>query len=72
MTNRDEYLAKAKGRALAHLDRGELEEAFTSMCIDMSRHTELEGICHKLDRLGLLYTMNKDVRQLRYWIEGFR
>lgn len=69
---RDEYVARAKKRALAILDAGDLAEAFTSMGMDMRNHPELRGVEDKMGAVGVLYVLNGDARQLRGWIEGFR
>lgn len=69
--SRDEHLAWAKTRALEYLDRGDLEQAFTSMASDLSKHPELQRVGEHMSSVGLLYLMNRDARQLRRWIEGF-
>jgi hypothetical protein len=68
---RDEHLAWCKKRALEYLDRGDLEQAFTSMASDLSKHDELRKIGDLMGPVGMLYLMNHDARQLRHWIEGF-
>ena len=70
--SRDEHLAWAKQRALRYLDEGDLGNAFTSMASDLSKHEELRKIEALMSPIGLLYLMNGDARNLRYWIEGFR
>jgi len=69
---RDAYLARAKERALAHLDAGDLREAFTSMGMAMRNHPAFRGVEEKIGGLGVIYLLNADVAQLRAWIVGFR
>lgn len=69
---RDEHLAWAKTRALEYLDAGDLNEAYTSMASDLTKHPELKGIEQKMSPVGLTYLINRDAQQLRRWIEGFR
>jgi hypothetical protein len=69
---RDEYLAKAKARALEYLNRGDIENAITSMGIDLNKHEELRGISLSMTPVGLFYIMNHDLDGARRWIEGFR
>jgi hypothetical protein len=69
--SRDEHLAWAKTRALEYLDRGDLANAFTSMASDLSKHEDFRKISAAMGPVGMLYVMNHDARNLRYWIEGF-
>ncbi len=69
---RDEHLQWAKDRALPYLDRGDLSQAFTSMCSDLNKHSELAD--HIGLRLGMGQQMignGMDREALRRWIEGF-
>jgi hypothetical protein len=68
---RDEHLASCKKRALQYLDAGNLIEAFTSMASDLSKHPELEKIGKMMFPIGMLYVQQRDIHQLRRWIEGF-
>jgi len=68
---RDEYLALAKQRALAYLDRGDLPNALTSMESDLAKHPDLKHINAQIGSLGLIYVLNADSGSMRRWIEGF-
>lgn len=70
---REEHLAWAKRRALEYLDAGDLQQAFTSMGSDLSKHPDLKtNASAVLDQLGLLHVLNGDREGLRRWIEGFQ
>ncbi len=69
--DRDTHLAWAKARALEYLDRGDLQQAFTSMLSDLNKHEELRAVGEKMGDIGFLYLMHNDAAQMRYWIEGF-
>lgn len=69
--SRDEHLEWAKTRALEYLDRGDTQQAYTSMASDLTKHPDLkyhDSVMH----LGLMHLINGDVRALRAWIKGFR
>jgi Tfp pilus assembly protein PilF len=68
---REEYLAAAKRRALAYLERGDLEQACNSMESDLARHPETRNCNAHIVQLGLLHVLNHDIPGLRRWIEGF-
>ena len=70
--DRDEYLAKAKKRALAYLDRGDIAGALAAMGKDMDEHPEFRGIAAQLMPLGLLHIIEGDSEGARRWIVGFR
>ena len=70
--SRDEHLAWAKERALQYLDEGNLADAFSSMVSDLDKHADFRKIMAAIGPVGMLYLMNGDARNLRYWIEGFR
>jgi len=70
--DRDEYLAKAKKRALAYLDQGDIASALASMGKDMDEHPEFRGIAAQLMPLGLRHIIDGDLEGARRWIVGFR
>jgi hypothetical protein len=70
---RDEHLEWAKSRALEYLDRGDVQNAVTSMLSDMRKHPETHD--HPGLELGarMLFAglLSRD-DQARDWINGFR
>lgn len=71
-TDRDEYLARCKKRALEYLDRGEVVNAIASMGSDLSKHEDFKGIADKMMPVGLFFAMSNDAIEARRFIEGFR
>ena len=70
---RQEHLAWAKSRALAHLNQGDLCEAFTSMYNDLELHDELNR--HPALEVGMTLLVGgclRSEREMRIWIEEFR
>jgi hypothetical protein len=66
---REEHLAWAKKRALAHLDRGDVESAVASMACDLKTHEDLR----KSATVGALILLGcRTHGDVRRWIEGFR
>ena len=71
-STRAEHLAWCKKRALQYLDAGDLNQAFTSMMSDLTKHPETEH--HSAITLGamLLFGGHLSSRQeMRRFIEGF-
>lgn len=68
----DEHLAWCKGRAFAHVDRGDLEEAVLSMAIDIQTHPENKINETTLEALVTAATFDWHRAGVRRWIEGFR
>lgn len=70
---RDEHLQWAKDRALAYVDKGELENALASIASDLNKHEETHN--HATDMLialvGTSHAINGDVAGMRRFIEGF-
>jgi hypothetical protein len=70
----DEYLAAAKERALAYLDRRDPAQAFTSMLCDMRKHPHFEN--HPGNSIGVGLMMLEgwitNPHEVRRWIEGYR
>lgn len=71
MRTREEHLVWCKERALEYLNRGDLQNAVTSMGSDLQKHPALECPPHLL-MLGGIRAMNFDTEGVRKWIEGFR
>ena len=70
--SRAEHLAWCKNRALEYVDRGDLEQAYASMCSDLGKHPATES--HVGQQLGLLMLMGgklDDAHEMRRFIEGF-
>jgi len=70
--NRAEHLTWCKQRALAYVDAGELQNAFSSMASDMSQHPETDN--PSLHALGMTLMMAGHLNtqaEMRRWIEGF-
>jgi Tfp pilus assembly protein PilF len=68
---RAEHLAFCKRRALEYLDRGDIQNAVTSMGSDLSKHPETKAH-YTLLMLGMRYILDNDAEGARRWIEGFR
>lgn len=68
----DEHLAWCKQRALAHVDKGDLEEAVLSMAIDIQTHPENRMDERTLDALVLATRFHWHPNGIREWIGGFR
>ncbi len=69
---RSEHLVWAKKRVIEYLDRGDVVNAWGSMCSDMSKHDELRGHCGL--ELGMMMLMAEQLeteRAMRHFIEGF-
>lgn len=72
MATREEHLAQCKQRALKILDRGQVNEALTSMMSDLEAHPETANhagndICIGLMMIGALGT----VQEARKFINGY-
>jgi hypothetical protein len=71
---RAEHLAWCKARALAYVERGELQNAFASMASDLSKHPQTAG--HGGLELGMLLLMGGGElatrENMREFIEGFQ
>lgn len=69
---RDEHVAFCKKRALEYVDRGDVEQAFSSIASDLDKHPETEN--HAGVEMGMMLMMIGDLRtpeQMRKFIEGF-
>ena len=70
--NRAQHLAWCKQRALEYVDAGDLNQAFSSMCSDLSKHQETEN--HAAIGLGFSMLANGGLStegQMRRFINGF-
>jgi hypothetical protein len=68
----EEHLAWCKSRALAHVDRGDLEEAVLSMATDIQTHPENSIHQATLEALVTAATFEWHRDGVRRWVEGFR
>jgi hypothetical protein len=68
----EEHLAWCKQRALAHVDRGDLEEAVLSMATDIQTHPENRINQTTLEMLVTAATFEWHRAGVRKWVEGFR
>ena len=69
---RAEHLQWCKDRALEYVERGELQEAFSSMASDLNKHPETIG--HAGCELGMMQLMARQLStapEMRRFIEGF-
>jgi hypothetical protein len=68
---RAEHLEWAKQRALAYVERGDLQNAFTSLASDLRKHPELAD--HPGIELGMMQLMGglSTPADMRRYIEGF-
>ena len=73
MVTREEHLAQCKQRALECVERGDLQEAFTSMAAGVEKHPETEH--HRATNkmgLGLLEVGSLHTPgEMRAWINGY-
>lgn len=69
---RDEHLALCKKRALEYLDRGDMNNAVTSMLSDLTKHSDTKRIGETMAGYGIFLLLQKrDSREIRKFIEGF-
>jgi hypothetical protein len=73
---REEHLAWCKKRALEYVDRGDLNQALTSMLSDLRKHPETENHIGGVLGVGLAMlpghrSIINDPDEMRRWIEGF-
>ncbi|KKQ46457.1 MAG: hypothetical protein US63_C0001G0025 [Candidatus Moranbacteria bacterium GW2011_GWC2_37_8] len=69
---RQEHMDWCKKRALEYIERGDLENAMTSMFSDLGKHTETAG--HPAIQLGMMLKMTGNLRsreEVKKFIEGF-
>lgn len=71
---REEHLQWAKKRAIELLDAGEIDEAFSSMCVDIMKNQQLMNDHRETIKLGMQLFMNDHLNsadKMRDWILGF-
>lgn len=68
---RDDYLAKAKTRALEYLDCGEVDNAITSILSDLNQRADTK-VNDMLAIFGLKIASDANSIEARRFIEGFR
>jgi hypothetical protein len=69
---REQHLAWCKTRAHEYLDRGDLQNAVTSMLSDLSKHPETKtSASGVLGQLGMMTIMQNDLAGARRFIDGF-
>lgn len=69
---RSEHVQWCKDRALGYCDRGDLQEAYTSMASDLGKHEETQN--HAGIQLGLMMLMAGQLStlvEMRKFINGF-
>jgi hypothetical protein len=73
MAGRCEHIEFCKRRALAYVERGDLQQAFTSMASDLKSHPETENHPHIMFGMGLMMNghLGTTIR-MREFIEGFK
>lgn len=73
MMTRAEHIAWCKQRALEYVDAGKLQDAFTSMASDVSKHPETQhhSETNKLGMQLLLAGHLSTPQQMREWIKGY-
>lgn len=72
MATREDHLEWCKRRAREYLDRGDVNQAVTSMLSDLGKHDETKAVGEKLAMLGMMACMSGDITEARRFIEGFR
>jgi hypothetical protein len=68
---RAEHLAWAKQRALEYVDRGDLQNAVTSMLSDLGEHSETAIAAGGFIAMAGMFAIEQGAAGVRRWIEGF-
>lgn len=72
--NRQEHLQWCKDRAMQYVRAGDLQQGFTSMCSDVTKHNET-AITHKsTNELGMRLLMAgqlETAEAMTKWIQGY-
>lgn len=67
-----EHLAWCKERALAYVDAGDLEQAFSSMVSDVGKHPEtVNPIANQLGMSLLMMGLLSTAHEMKKFIEGY-
>ena len=72
MATRTEHLQWCKDRALEYVDQNDLQNAYASMCSDLSKHDGTQG--HMAIEMGMMLMMAGDLAtpsKMREFINGF-
>ena len=67
-----EHLEWCKARAREYLERGQIQEALTSMLSDLKRHKETLASGDAMGPLAIMLITHQDKDGARRFIEGFR
>ena len=70
--SRAQHLQWCKNRALEYVDRGDLDQAWASMCSDLDKHPETKD--HSAMRFGMVLVMIGQLstpQKMREFILGF-
>lgn len=73
VVTRDEHIAWVKTRALAYVDRGDIQNAFASFVSDLRKHDETAN--HAAAELGMMLMITGHLStkwEMRRFIEGTR
>ena len=70
MKTRAEHLAWCKQRALEALNRGDAQEAVTSMISDLGKHDDTSSSVELAGMMGMMELMNPRPDSIRRHIEG--
>jgi len=68
---RQQHLDWCKKRALEYLDKGDVQEAVTSMMSDMQKHEETKFSSPALTMLGMMAIQSGSMTEARRYIVGF-
>lgn len=68
---RQQHLEWCKKRALEYLDKGDVQNAVTSMMSDMQKHDETKFNSPTLNMLGIMAIRSGDIHEARRYIVGF-
>lgn len=71
MATRAEHVKWCQGRALEHVELGDLQYAYASMISDLGKHESIaQALTPQVIALGRM-EMQRGPDALRQWIEGF-
>lgn len=72
MRTREEHLELCKENAIEYLRSNDVTNAVISMLSDLSKHPETSKFSKVLEKLGMMYIVQQDLKGAKRWIEGFR
>jgi hypothetical protein len=67
----EDHLEWCKVRAREYMDRGDYQNAFTSMMSDLGKHPDWQD-CNLIGAMTMLYIVDPSPDTVRRIIEGFR